>query len=357
MPDDTTFTIPPPLQRGDRIAVVAPASNSALEFPHVYELGLERLRNVFDLEPVEFPTTAMDADELYANPGARAQDVMDAFADPDIAGVITVIGGNDQVRILEQLDMDVLAGNPTRFYGYSDNTHLALALWNRGIVSFYGPSVMTELAMDDTMFEHTVSYTERAFFGDSIGTLEPADRFTDEAGDWTDPASLETPREREESSGWHWSGSQQSVSGRLWGGCLEILDQAFLAERWLPDEDRLEGAVLAIETSEELPDPSWVAGVLRALGERGLLERFAGVLVGRPAARSHLEDRPAQERERYRHRQRQGVREVLAEYNPDAPFVQGLEFGHTYPTVPIPIGGRVEIDPASETIRFPAESS
>ena len=346
------FITPPPLERGDQIAVVAPASNTASEFPHVYELGLERLESVFDLEPVEFPTASKDNEYLAAHPEERAQDVMDAFADPDVRGVIAVIGGNDQVRILEHLDPEVLRANPTRFFGYSDNTHLALTLWNLGIVSYQGPCVMVELAMDGQLFEHTVEYTERAFFEESLGPLEPAAHFTDESGDWADPDSLEEPRETEESPGWTWAGGDQAVSGRLWGGCLESLDQRFLSGRDLPGEATLEGAILALETSEEIPAAGWVAGVLRALGERGLLERFDGVLVGRPPARSHLEENPPEWRERYRATQREAITDVFSTYNPDAPIVFDLEFGHTYPTVPVPIGGRVEIDPGERRVEF-----
>ncbi|MFP8955273.1 S66 peptidase family protein [Natrialbaceae archaeon A-CW3] len=348
----TEFVTPPPLERGDQIAVVAPASNPAPEAPHVYELGLERLRTVFDLEPVEFPTASMGREELFEQPETRARDVMDAFEDPGIRGVIAVIGGNDQIRMLRHLDSEVLRANPTRFFGYSDNTNLALYLWNLGIVSFYGPAVMVELAMDGSLFEHTVEYTERAFFEESIGQLEPATRFTDQPGNWDDPAALEEPRETEPSPGWHWSGGSTSVSGRVWGGCLEIIDQQFLADRYLPEPAALDGTVLALETSEEIPDPEWVAGVLRALGERGLLERFSGVLVGRPPARSHREDRPSEWREQYRRRQREAISDAFEVYNPGAPVVQGLEFGHAYPTVPIPIGGQVTIDPETETIRF-----
>ena len=346
------FVTPPPLERGDQIAVVAPARNPSVEVPHVYELGLDRLREVFDLEPIEFPTVSKDDDYLYDHPEERAQDVMDAFADPDIRGVIAVIGGNDQIRMLPHLDADVLRDNPTRFFGYSDNTNLALYLWNIGIVSFYGPAVMVELAMDAEMFDHTIEYTERAFFGDSFGELRAADRFTDEPGDWTDLDALDEPRAVESTDGWTWGGGEDTVSGHIWGGCLEILDQQFLAGRYLPDEDALDGTVLALETSEEVPDPDWVAGVLRALGERGVLERFEGVLAGRPAARSHTDDRPPSWRESYRERQRDAITSVVSEYNPDAPIVCDLEFGHAYPTAPIPIGGQVEIDPGTETIRF-----
>ncbi|MFC4544685.1 S66 peptidase family protein [Halosolutus amylolyticus] len=346
------FVTPPALERGDRIAVVAPSRNPSTEFPRVYEQGLDRLRNVFDLEPVEYPTTERDDDYLYDHPEERARDVMDAFEDPEISGVIAVIGGNDQVRVLDHLDPDVLRANPTRFYGYSDNTHLASYLWNLGIVSYYGPSVMAELSMEGGLFEHTVEYTERAFFEDSFGELRPADEFTDESGDWADLDSLDEPRETEPNPGWKWAGGETPVEGRVWGGCLEVLDQQFIADQYLPTESALDGTILAIETSEELPDPAWVAGVFRALGERGLLERFDGVLVGRPAAQSHLESRPADRREQYRADQRAVIEDVVAEYNPDAPVVSNLDFGHTWPTTPIPIGGRVRIDPGVETVRF-----
>lgn len=347
------FVTPPALERGDRIAVVAPASNPRSEAPHVYDLGLDRLRETFDLEPVEYPTAEKTDEYLYDHPEKRARDVEDAFADPEIRGVIAVIGGNDQVRIIEHLDREILRENPTRFYGYSDNTHLALALWNLGIISFYGPAVMVELAMDGELFDHTREYVRRALFSDSLGAVEPAERFTDEPGDWSDPDSLEEPRSTEPSPGWTWAGGEDPVTGRVWGGCLESIDQRLLSGLDLPDEERLDGAVLAVETSEELPDPDWVAGILRALGERGLLERFAGVLVGRPPARTHLESNPPKERQAYRRHQREAVVDVFGEYNPRAPVVAGLEFGHAWPTVPIPIGGRVEIDPGSETIAFP----
>ncbi|WP_121742785.1 S66 family peptidase [Natronorubrum halophilum] len=348
----TEFVTPPALEPGDRVAVVAPSSNPAPEFPHVYDLGLERLRSVFDLEPVEYPTAQKGSEYLADHPEERARDVMNAFADPDIRGVISVIGGNDQIRILEHLDPDVLRENPTRFYGYSDNTQLALFLWNLGIVSYYGPTVMVELGMDGSLFDHTIDDTSRAFFEESFGRLEPAAEFTDEPGEWADPTSLEKPRETEPNPGWTWAGGDDVVEGRVWGGCLESLDQRLLTDRFLPDEDDLEGAILAIETSEELPAPTWVAGVLRALGERRLLERFDGVLVGRPAARSHLEDTPPEQRERYRERQREAISSVFNGYNPEAPIVFDVDFGHTWPTTPIPIGSRVTIDPGSETIRF-----
>ncbi|WP_435332771.1 S66 family peptidase [Haloarchaeobius sp. TZWWS8] len=349
MPD---FVTPPPVEPGDRVAIVAPASNVAAEFPHVYELGLSRIRDEFGLEPVEYPTATKPADWLYDEPDARARDVMDAFRDPEVSAVIANIGGNDQIRMLDHLDPAVLRQNPTRFYGWSDNTNLALTLWNEGIVSYYGGSTLLEYAMDGGMFDYTVEYLERALFDETIGEWEEADRFTDQPGDWEDPRSLDYHRDIEPADGRTWAGGDEPVEGRIWGGCFEILDQWLVHGGYVPDPEVLEGCILAIETSEELPDTGLITGWLQALGERGFLQRFDGFLVGRACARNHTEagDWPRHEREAYRENQREVFETVIPQYNPDAPIVLDCEFGHTYPTCPIPIGGLARLDPDSESI-------
>ncbi|RBI61037.1 LD-carboxypeptidase [halophilic archaeon] len=346
------WVVPPSLEPGDEVAVVSPGTSLAEKYPHVYELGLERLEERFGLVPVEFPTATADPEWLYDNPEARARDVMDAFADPDIRGVVTTIGGYDQVRILKHLDPEVLAENPTRFYGISDNTNVEIVLWNEGVVSFYGGTLFTEFAMQGSMHDYTVEYLERALFSDSLGELRPAERFTDEDLDWADPETLDERREMEPNPGWTWRGGDERVTGRTWGGCLSVVDQQLSVDRYVPDPDALDGAVLLLETSEELPSAMDVRWTMTAMGERGLLERFDAVLVGRAKARSLDVERSPEERAAYRERQRETVAEVVAEYNPDAPVVFDLDFGHTAPVAPVPVGGEVTVDPAEERIEF-----
>lgn len=346
------FVLPPALHRGDDVAIIAPGTNYATVFPHVYELGLDRLESEFGLNPVEFPTATKSPEWLYDHPEARAKDVMDAFADPDIAGVIAVIGGEDQVRILPHLDADVLRENPTRFYGISDNTNLQTVLWNEGIVSFYGGCLFTEFAMQGSMHDDTVEYLERAMFDDSLGELHPSERFTDEDLDWADPANLDEHREMEPNPGWQWRGGTERVTGRTWGGSLEIVDLQLTVDRYLPDGDELDGTVLLLETSEELPSEFDVRWTLMGMGERGLLSRFSAVLVGRAKARSLDVKRRPEERAAYRERQRDAIADLVSEYNPDAPVVLDLDFGHTAPTAPVPVGGEVTVAPGSERILF-----
>ena len=348
---DPDWVVPPAVEPGDHVAVLSPASNLRA-FPYVHELGLERLRS-FGVEPVEYPTATADSEYLYDNPERRAEEIERAFRDSDIAAVVTTIGGNDQVRVLDHLDAAVLRDSPTRFFGFSDNTNLALYLWNLGIVSFYGGSLLTEFGQRGAMFEYTREHLRRALFDADglVGDLRPAEQFTDEPSRWAEgPEVLAEPRDTEPNPGWRFENGEEPAAGRLWGGCWETIDSWFLRAEYLPSEQRLAGTVLALETSEELPHPGLVAGQLRALGERGTLSLFDAVLVGRAVTRSHEREPPAEERERYRERQREAIASVFREYNPDAPVVFDLEFGHTYPTLPLPVGARVRIEPETERI-------
>ncbi|WP_331236578.1 S66 peptidase family protein [Natronorarus salvus] len=158
--------------------------------------------------------------------------------------------------------------------------------------------------------------------------------------------------EYEPNPGWRWEGSDRSATGRLWGGCRPIAEWQLATDRYLPDPDDLDGGVLALETAEDLPGPEDVAATLVCLGERGLLERFSAVLLGRPPGRSHHQEPLRERREAYRERLYERVVAEVERYNPAAPVVLGLDWGHTTPIAPLPIGGRVRIDPGSEAIVF-----
>lgn len=346
-----TFQTPPPAAPGDKVAVLAPSSGGAANARHVLDLSLRRLREQFDVRPVVYPTARQSDAFLARNPRARAADLHAAFRDPEISAVFATIGGDDQVRVLDYLDPDLLGDHPTRFFGMSDNTNVALYLWTHGVVSYYGGQLLNQVGVPGTLDDYSERYLRRALFDDHIGALTAAERWTDAVYDWETDDYVGQPVEYEDAPGWSWYGDR-TVTGRVWGGCLAIVRWQLATNQYLPDPARLDGQVLAIETSEELPDASRVRWTLQAMGERGLLERFDGVLVGRPRTRNRFEDRDDETRERYREDQREAVLSMLDRYNPDATAVFDLDFGHTNPTAPIPIGGRVEIDPGRERVRF-----
>ncbi len=86
---------PQKLQPGDKVATVSLSWGGPGTIPHRYEAGKKQLQDEFGLVVVEMPHTLSDADWLHRNPQARADDLMAAFADPTIKGIISTIGGDD----------------------------------------------------------------------------------------------------------------------------------------------------------------------------------------------------------------------------------------------------------------------
>lgn len=331
---------------GDRVAVLSPSDALPEVFPHPFELGLRRLREDFGLEVVEYPTT-----RRQGTPVERAADVMAAFADDSIAAVLTSIGGSDQIKILKHLDPAVLATNPKPFFGLSDNTNLHNYLWNLGMVSYQGGTVMTMLGRGGALNPHSEESFRAALLTDGWYPLRPADSFTDMSRDWADPTVLETEPPMLPGTGWEWHGGASPVEGRLWGGCLEIIDFNLRVARYLaPDDTAYDGCVLYLETSEEMPTAQYVGEVLMCLGERGLLQRFSALLMGRALAWEFGSPDDPRFRAEFRGAQREAVLGAMAEYSPDVPVVLDVDFGHTDPQLVMPNGGDVRIVPAERSI-------
>ncbi len=333
------------LSRGDKVAIVSPSFAAPGRWPHVYELGLQRLREVFGLEPVEFPATK----KLDASKEERGRDLAAAFEDPEIKAVISTLGGDDQVTYIKDLPESPFASNPKPYFGYSDNTHFINHLWLCGVPSYYGGALFTEFAMQGEMDEFTVRYLKHAFFNDGSVKLEAAEEYNDIGLDWDDTAALQQRRRYQKNDGWFWDG-QKDAEGITWGGCLESIDELLRHNIRLPLLAEFAEVILFLETCEEIPPAEYVFRVLRALGERGILERVRGVLVGRPKAWEFDKQNSDEDKVVYRERQRQVVLDTVRKYNSSIPVVQNLDFGHTAPQICLPAGRRARIRPAEREI-------
>lgn len=341
-----TFTHPPKPQRGDSVAVLSPSGRSPSRFPMPFELGLRRLREEFDLVPVEYPTTRA----ARASPAERADDIHAAFSDPQIKAVIASIGGEDELKVLAHLDQSVLTANPKPFFGYSDNTNLHLFLWRLGIVSYHGGAVMVQFGRPVSMHPTTRQSLEHALFTRGTYILEPVGEYTDEERDWGDAEALSLEPPMFTSHPWGWYGAKATISGPAWGGSLEVVDFHLRANRYLLPDDAYDGCVLFLETSEEMWPATYVYRVLMSMGERGLLQRFAAIAWARPKAWSREQPNGPAEKARFSKTQRDAVLAAVFEYHPDVPLVFGVDFGHTEPQYIIPSGGAVTIDSEKQRI-------
>ena len=335
--------LPPPVRPGDRVAVVSPAWCAPEHFPVLHDQALDRIRDL-GLEPVEFAFT-----RVQGTPAERAEDVMRAFEDDSIGAVMATVGGDDQITVLRHLDPDRMLAHPKRFLGYSDNTNLSNWLWFHGVGGVYGGSTAVHLGPGPRVDpEHLVSL-RAALFGGDLVLSEPA-HTRDYGLDWGSPAALfESPPEWP-AAPWQWSGPSRTVTGTVWGGCLEIVEWTLAAGRWVHPVSAYDGCVLALETSEEVPTAQECFRMLRNLGERGILGAASALLWGRPPVSSRLEPRSEGETADLRRERREAVLRAVADYNADLVVALDVDFGHTSPQLLLPYGGKVTVDGEQQVI-------
>lgn len=334
---------------GDRVAVLSPSFAAPAIAPKVHEQAMSRLTEVTGLVPVEYPTTR----RLGASAEDRAADVVAAFSDPSIRAVLAVVGGEDQITVVGHLPDefgDIVRADPKPYLGYSDNTNLLAHLWNCGVAGFYGGSTQVHLgagpAVDDI---HATALRAALLDGGRIELTDPGE--SEDFGPlWDTPASLTEFGERESTEAWTWAGPERSVTGRTWGGCIEVVQWVLTAGRFPSDPHVLDGGVLLLETSEEVIPAREFGFILRSLGERGLLGAVDAVLVARPPASTHEQRPDAEARGRHRAEQRDTAVEIIGRYNPEAVVCIGIPFGHTRPQWIVPYGGRVTVDGAARRV-------
>ena len=307
---------------------------------------MRRLAEVTGLVPVEYPTTR----KVGATPEARAADINAAFADPTVRAMLASIGGDDQIRVIPHLDLEAAQHDPKPFLGTSDNTNLHNWLWTNGISSFYGGSSQVHLGPGPQVdLIHARSLRAALLTGESLELTDPGE--SEDVGiGWDDPKALTSFGDRQPSEPWTWSGPARRVTGRSWGGCVEVIQWVLAAGRFPLDPEVLSGGVLLLETSEELPPAREVGWIVRSLGERGILNAVAAVLLARPPVSDFTRRPDEAERARLRREQATVVTETIADYNPDAVVCVGIPFGHTRPQWIVPHGGHITVDGTAKRV-------
>lgn len=328
---------PQRLKAGDTAAVVS-LSRGMLgepEFIHKFRLAQERMMRGYGVRLIAMPHALDGIDRLYRHPEHRAQDLMDAFRDPEVKAVFCAIGGDDAVRLLPYIDFDVLRANPKIFTGFSDTTVNHLMMHKAGLVSYYGLSVMCDIAEYVGMNGYTKNLMEKTLF-DPQPTLEiPCSDFCCWEPDkirWSEE-NMNTPIPRFPNTGYEILQGSGVVSGELLGGCVDTFMYLTGTPLWPPLDD-WRGKLLLLETSEEDPSPDVLTWLLRNLLAQGILHAIGGIVFGKPTWKDRHEP----------------YKEVLRKVvgfevgRPDLPILYNVNVGHAYPIGVLPLGLRYEID-------------
>lgn len=328
---------PQRLKPGDKIATVSSSSGLASAVPHRYKVGKKRLEENFGLHVVEMHHTLKSADWVRDNPKARAEDLMEAFADPSIKGIISTIGGDDSIRMLPYIDLDIIKNNPKIFVGYSDTTVSHFMCNKAGLTSFYGPGVLTAFAENKNMFDYTEKHFRKAVLSpQSIGEIPQADAWTSEYLDWFDPKNQDKARTLQQPYGRKILQGQGAASGQLIGGCVQVLSMLNGTSIW-PEVDRWKEAIVFMEISESALTINMFKYLLRSMGAQGIWSNVNGIIFARPGGKRTVEEMTQFET---------ALKEIVGQEcaRPDIPIMAQMDFGHTDPVFTIPYGVQAQIE-------------
>lgn len=332
------------LKKGDQVAIVSLSWGGLGEADliHKYYLGRQRLEEEFGLQVVTTEHALKGSEFIKLHPELRARDLMDAFADPNIKGIICAIGGEDSIRLLPYIDYDVIKSNPKIFMGYSDSTISHFMMYKAGLVSFYGPCLMCEFVEYVAMFEYTKKAVRRFLFDETKGYyIESSSAWSTDWIAWS-PENISKQRQLiPEEHGYEVLQGKGKITGYFLGGCLDVFLMLVGTALW-PSIDAWKGAILFVETSEDQPAPSIVRFIFRNLAAQGILKVLHGIIIGKPCAGQYYEE------------YKEAILEVVAEEEGliNLPIIYNVNFGHGIPIGIIPYGIQVELDCENKSIRI-----
>ncbi|WP_083964030.1 S66 peptidase family protein [Shimazuella kribbensis] len=290
--------MPKSISRGSHIGIIAPAS--PLE-PIATHQAIEYLEKS-GFVPVLGDSIFDQQGFLAGSDESRLADVHRMFADPMIDAILCLRGGYGSMRIVDQIDYDLIRCNPKWLIGYSDITMLLIAIYQEtGLSTIHGP-MLSELPK---------SYASK-WWESLWETLEsPTECFVYPK---TKKAHCLFPGKAE---------------GPIIGGNLSLL----AASLGTPFEVNTVGHILFIEEVGE--NPYRVDRMLTQLRLAGKLQAANGILFG------HFTNCQAPDNQTSI-----SLSTILAEHALQAgvPAFMGFPSGHSLPNYPVPIGALVHMD-------------
>ena len=318
MMDMALKVIPDRLRPGSHIRVVAPAQSLAMFPEPTLAIANDRFEGLG--VRLSFGQHVQTLDRFRSAPIAdRVADLHDAFADPDVDGVLTVVGGYNCNQLVPYLDWDLIATNPKIFCGYSDITALSCAITTMtGMVTYSGPHY-SSFGMRDH-FETTLRWFTEALFSDDPVEAGPAESWTDDNWFHDQDARVVRPNEG------HWTLTPGVVEGRLIGGNLCTLN-LLQGTPWMPD---LSNAVVFIEDDLESSVKTFDRD-LTSLTQQPNFDSVRALLIGRFQSQTDMD--------------RETLAAIVASKRELAgvPIIANVDFGHTDPLLTLPVGGDVTI--------------
>ncbi|MBL4643451.1 MAG: LD-carboxypeptidase [Flavobacteriaceae bacterium] len=234
---------PPYLQKGDTIAIVAPAGILTNRKEVISKA--KALAESWGLHVVYGEHLFESAGHFSATDAERAEDFQKALDNPNIKAVWAGRGGYGTVRILDRLDFSKFIMHPKWVIGYSDITALHSHIHTLGFETIHA-MMGTSLGEDPIEIIQTVSSFKKTLFGEKLSY------------------SLVSVKENRIGNG----------KGQIIGGNLALLASMLGSS----SEMNADGKILFIEEVGEYKYS--IDRMLQSLKRAGFFEKCKGLIVG-----------------------------------------------------------------------------
>ena len=250
----------------------------------------------------------------------RVEELMWAYDDPEIKGIIAATGGNGSAGVLPYLDYATIASTRKVLLCMSDITSLNNGILARsGLITVNGQSPNIRLDKGRSIREaDTLSFRR---------TLE----LLMSSREWG-----ETPFEINQYI------PRTVASGQACGPVIGCNNDTFVHLLGTPFAPSTAGCILFIEDTHK--DGGMLARQFLHMKLAGVLDAVAGVVIGEFAEvpRTFSDQRPEP-----------AIEDVIEEYFCDGPpCVYGYSFSHGPMTIPIPVGAMCEMDADTGRVSF-----
>lgn len=330
------------LNSGDRISTVSLSWGGPHDYPNRYLAGKHTLQNIFGLEVIESSHALSDPEWLEQNPHARAMDFIDCLLDPEIKGIFSTIGGDDAYKLIPYVDLQIIRDNPKIFIGYSDSTVIHFLFHKAGVVSFYGPSVMSGFAENGGIHKYLRdSVLKNLFSNDIVGLVRAnTEGWVTKQFDWSNVELQNMHRPLLQPVPWKYIQGDKIARGKLLGGCTETLEMIKNTSIW-PQLDDWRGIILFLENSEGGMSVAEFEKTIISYGELGIIQRINGLLFGKPGGGI-----PEEKFIEYD----QAIIKLCRKFGrADLPVITQMDFGHTDPMLTLPVSIEAQIDPVANS--------
>ena len=346
------------LKNGDKVAIVSLSKGLLGEefVKHNLEIGTRRLKE-FGLNPVCMPNALKGIAYLESHPEKRAEDLIQAFKDDSIKGIICAIGGNDTYRTIPYLMenpgfLKAVRTNPKLFTGFSDTTVNHFMFYRLGLVTYYGMSLIPDIG---EISENMLPYTERYFkcyleTSEPFKSIHPSDVWYEERKDFSAKSIGQNRVSHVDNKGYELLQGQLVFEGELLGGCIDSIydmlepdthkDEPTIILQYsiFPSLEEWKGKILFLETSEVKENPEVLRKMLMKLKKLGIFAVINGIIFGKPQDEVFYEE----------------YKQILIEVVDDqeVPIVYNVNFGHATPRCVLPIGVKARVDTLKQEIVF-----